>query len=54
VLEMDLVFLCSEDCKGLCPRCGADLNMTKCSCEPDVTDERLAVLKDILKGMSEN
>ena len=54
VLEMDFVFLCSEDCKGLCPRCGADLNMTKCSCEPEVMDERLAVLKDILSGMSEN
>jgi len=54
VLEMDSVVLCSEDCKGLCPQCGADLNMTKCSCEPDITDDRLAVLKDILKSMSEN
>jgi len=54
VLDMEFVHLCSEDCKGLCPRCGADLNMTKCSCEPEVMDERLAVLKDILNGMSEN
>ncbi len=54
VLEMDYVFLCSEDCKGLCPRCGADLNMTKCSCEPEVSDPRLAVLTDILKRMSED
>jgi uncharacterized protein len=28
--------LCSEDCRGLCPRCGADLNLEQCSCdEPD-------------------
>ena len=53
VLEMDSVFLCSESCKGLCPKCGADLNMTKCSCEPDISDQRLAVLKDILENMSE-
>ncbi len=26
--------LCSADCKGLCPRCGADLNKGKCSCKP--------------------
>ena len=27
--------LCREDCAGLCPRCGADLNAGKCSCEPE-------------------
>jgi uncharacterized protein len=26
--------VCSEDCKGLCPRCGADLNKGKCNCRP--------------------
>lgn len=36
--------LCREDCKGLCPRCGADLNVGPCSCEP-VIDPRWAVLK---------
>lgn len=37
ILDMDTKFLCSEDCKGLCPRCGADLNQGPCSCgrEPD-------------------
>lgn len=30
-------FLCSDECKGLCPRCGANLNITTCDCqnEPD-------------------
>lgn len=36
--------LCREDCKGLCPRCGADLNLGPCSCEPNV-DPRWAALK---------
>ena len=36
--------LCREDCKGLCPRCGADLNLGPCNCEPDV-DPRWAALK---------
>ncbi len=52
VLNMDFIFLCKDDCRGICPRCGVDLNMAKCSCESDVQDERLAVLRDILKDMS--
>ena len=36
--------LCREDCKGLCPRCGADLNLGPCHCEP-VVDPRWAALK---------
>ena len=36
--------LCREDCKGLCPRCGADLNLGPCGCAPEV-DPRWASLK---------
>ena len=36
--------LCREDCKGLCPRCGADLNQGPHHCEPEV-DPRWAALK---------
>ncbi len=32
LLEMPTKMLCSEDCKGLCPVCGADLNTTDCGC----------------------
>jgi uncharacterized protein len=28
--------LCREDCKGLCPRCGADLNQGPCTCETEI------------------
>ena len=47
ILGMDSKTLCSEDCKGLCPRCGADLNLGPCSCgrEPD---PRLAALASLL------
>ncbi len=37
--------LCHPDCKGLCPRCGKDLNLGPCQCETEEIDPRLAVLK---------
>ena len=48
ILDMDTKTLCSEDCKGLCPRCGADLNLGPCSCKKE-TDPRLAVLTKLLE-----
>lgn len=38
--------LCSEDCKGLCQKCGANLNAGDCSCEQGETDPRWAALAD--------
>src|SRR5688572_13678988 len=37
--------LCTEDCRGLCPTCGTNLNKTKCECAPKWEDPRLAPLK---------
>ena len=48
ILDMDTKTLCSEDCKGLCPRCGADLSLGPCSCKKE-TDPRLAVLAKLLE-----
>ena len=48
ILGMDTKTLCSEECKGLCPRCGADLNLGPCSCKKDV-DPRLAALAKLLE-----
>ena len=45
--------LCRPDCKGLCPKCGADLNQGDCGCDREVTDPRLAVLKDWMKNNSD-
>lgn len=47
LLELPTKELCKPDCKGLCPMCGADLNVTACSCKPPV-DPRLAVLQSLL------
>lgn len=46
-LSLPSKFLCKEDCKGVCPRCGKDLNMDSCSCEKEI-DPRLAALKQLL------
>lgn len=43
ILEMDTKNLCSEDCKGLCPGCGVNLNLEPCRCVREV-DPRLAGL----------
>jgi uncharacterized protein len=39
--------LCSIDCKGLCQRCGMNLNQASCECHKDDVDPRLAKLKDM-------
>ena len=48
VLNMDSKLLCRPDCKGLCCRCGKNLNDGPCGCRPE-TDPRLAVLGQLLK-----
>ena len=51
--EITLVFptkhLCREDCKGLCPKCGKDLNEGPCSCQKKEIDPRLAGLAKLLE-----
>ena len=46
VLAVPFAPLCSEDCQGLCPQCGADKNREPCACEPPI-DPRLAALQNI-------
>ena len=41
--------LCKEDCRGLCPICGVDLNYETCSCETQESDPRLAALAQWLE-----
>jgi uncharacterized protein len=40
--------ICHPDCKGLCPQCGANLNLESCACDRVRVDPRLAVLKDLI------
>jgi uncharacterized protein len=53
-LELNLPsrVLCSEDCRGLCPQCGADLNIEQCSCEKPV-DPRWQALVDFTEKSQE-
>lgn len=41
-------YVCSEDCKGLCPTCGENLNEGDCACEKQHTDPRLEALRQLL------
>lgn len=49
VLAIPMKPLCSEDCRGLCPNCGANLNEETCECRLEDTDERWDGLKDLLE-----
>lgn len=41
--------LCREDCKGLCPVCGIDLNKNECNCDDTVYDPRFAIFRNLSK-----
>lgn len=48
LLEVDMVYLCKPDCKGLCPVCGKNRNEGPCGCESRQIDSRMAVLQKLL------
>ena len=48
VLNLDSKLLCKEDCKGLCPRCGKNLNDGPCNCRKEL-DPRFAALEQLLE-----
>ncbi len=39
--------LCQKNCKGLCPKCGQNLNQGECSCEQDNGDPRLSIFRQL-------
>jgi uncharacterized protein len=49
ILSLPLKPLCDEDCKGLCPNCGVNLNEESCDCQNEESDERWEGLKDLLE-----
>jgi uncharacterized protein len=49
VLSEPLKTLCSENCRGLCPQCGTNLNRGSCACDRDTIDPRLAALQKLLE-----
>lgn len=50
-LEFPSRFLCREDCRGLCQRCGKNLNLGKCECPEKEIDPRFAPLQKLLDEM---
>lgn len=55
LLALPLKVVCQEDCKGLCPHCGANRNTVSCDCKQEVSDPRwaaLAGIKEKLKSPS--
>lgn len=48
-IHLPMRLLCREDCKGLCPKCGKDLNDGSCDCPKEEIDPRLAGLADFFK-----
>lgn len=48
LLALPTKFLCKKDCKGLCPKCGKNLNDGPCGCSAKETDPRLDVLKNLI------
>lgn len=47
LLDLPEQMFCSEDCKGICPKCGADRNLINCDCDEKEIDPRWAALKDL-------
>ena len=47
LLDLPEQVFCRADCKGLCPKCGANRNLIDCKCENEDVDPRWAALKDL-------
>lgn len=48
ILELPSKHLCKDDCRGMCPKCGQNLNKGGCGCDLRQIDPRLEALKDLL------
>ncbi len=53
LLNLPMKVLCREDCKGICNRCGMNLNEGTCSCDRSSPDPRMSVIQDIFKQFKE-
>lgn len=53
LLNLPMKVLCKEDCKGICNRCGANLNHMTCSCDRSSPDPRMSVIQDLFQQFKE-
>lgn len=49
-LALPMKPLCRDDCRGLCPVCGGNRNLTPCTCPTRPADSRLTALRDLARG----
>ena len=49
LLSLPIKWVCREECRGLCPKCGANLNQGDCGCTFREEDPRLAALRKLLE-----
>lgn len=54
LLSVPMKKLCTEDCKGLCPKCGTDLNINECKCTENEVDPRWKPLIDLKEKLNLN
>lgn len=50
IMSLPMKILCKEDCKGLCLKCGKNLNDGDCGCDRFVPDPRMAAIQDIFNA----
>ncbi len=51
--KIPMKVLCKDDCKGICPVCGANQNKVKCGCDQSVPDPRMSAIQDIFNNFKE-
>lgn len=54
LLNVPMKTLCGAACKGICKRCGMNLNNGSCDCDNFVPDPRMSVISDIFKNFGNN
>jgi uncharacterized protein len=53
VLSLPMKALCKVDCRGLCPKCGANRNLSTCSCSEESFNPQMETLLDIKRRLEE-
>ena len=53
LVNLPMKVLCKDDCKGICRKCGANLNLQACDCENTELDPRMAAIQDVFNKFKE-
>lgn len=53
LVHLPMKVLCNENCKGICNRCGANLNSQTCNCDTTELDPRMSKIRDIFNNFKE-